>query len=98
MVEWLNPEDPKKNIKKSDSLARYLWYSQNNIVRGFFGLPCLLCHRHAVRINYLIKKPDDFGWDSKGYHLVNKSSMFFEDHLLPSDFHVVDFQILEEED
>ena len=85
MVEWLNPE---KDGKKRDSLARYLHYSQNGVLRGFFGLPCLLCHDHAVRINSLIEDREAFGWDveDQNYDLVNNSRQFFEDHLLPSNF------------
>ena len=86
MVEWLNPEDPSRGVKKRDSLARYLHYSQNNVIRGYFGLLCLLCHDHAVRLNYLIDDFETFGWDDERYDLVNNTSRFFEDHLLPSNF------------
>ena len=88
MIEWLNPEDPEKGIKKRDSLARYLLYSENNVMRGYFGLPCLLCHDHAVRLNYLVKDRESFGWgaEDERYDLVNNTRQFFEDHLLPSNF------------
>ena len=90
MIEWLNPEDPTRNVKKRDSLARYLRYSQNGLVLGYFGLPCLICHDHAVRLNYLVEDPEAFGWDDQRFDLVNNTRQFFEDHLLPSNFHVAD--------
>ena len=98
MIEWLNPEDPKKGLKKGNFLARYLWYSRDNIVRGYFGLPCLLCHDHAVRLNYLVRDPYSFGWDDQRYDLVNNTKQFFEDHLLPSNFHVLGFPPFPEEE
>ena len=88
MIEWLNPEDPVRGVEKRDSLARYLHYSQNDVIRGYFGLPCLLCHDHAVRLNSLIEDRESYGWDpqDENYDLVNNTSQFFEDHLLPSNF------------
>ena len=79
MIEWLNPEDPARNVEKRNSLARYLHFSQNNVIRGFFGLPCLLCHDHAVRINSLIEDRESYGWDpqDENYDLVNNTSQFF---------------------
>ena len=86
MIEWLNPEDPTKGVEKRDSLARYLHYSQDNLIRGFFGLPCLLCHDHAVPLSELVKDRESYGWDDERKDLVNNTKQFFEDHLLPSNF------------
>ena len=65
MIEWLNPEDPARDVKKRDSLARYLHFSQNNMLRGYFGLPCLLCHDHAVPLSELVKDRESYGWDDQ---------------------------------
>ena len=86
MIEWLNPEDPARGVKKRASLARYLHYSQDNVIKGYFGLPCLLCHDHAVRLNYLINTPTFFGWDDERKDFINNTRQCFEDHLLPSNF------------
>ena len=88
MIEWLNPEDPAKGVKKRDSLARYIRYSVNNVIRGYFALPCLLCYDHFVRIKSLEEDRESFGWDDQRSDLVNNTRKFFEEHLLPSNFHV----------
>ena len=58
------------------------------MMRGYFALPCLLCHDHAVRINDLVKDRESFGWDDQRSDLVNNTKQFFEDHLFPSNFYV----------
>ena len=86
MIEWLNPEDPVRGVEKRVSLARYLHFTQNNAIKGYFGLPCLLCHDHAVPLSELVKDRESYGWDDEQKDLVNNTRQFFEDHLLPSNF------------
>ena len=57
MIEWLNPEDPARGVEKRASLARYVHYSRENVVRGYLALPCLSCPNHAVCLAKLAKKP-----------------------------------------
>lgn len=87
MVNWLNPEDPARDVKRRDSLARYVGYWNDNVMRGYFALPCLVCddHSHFVGLRNLVRDRARYGWreGSKRYALVNNTSQFFEEFLLP---------------
>ena len=93
MLEWLNPEDPTRGVEKRESLARYVHYWQNYVLRGYFALPCLRCDdNHFIGLRNLVRDRERYGWGSEGerYALVNSTPQFFEEHLLPSIFSVAE--------
>ena len=90
MVNWLNPEDPARGVEKRISLARYVGYWHNNVLRGRFALPCLLCHDHFVTLRNLSIDRVIYGYNDQRKDLVNNTPQFFEEYLLPSNFLVAD--------
>lgn len=81
MVNWLNPEDPTRGVEKRISLTRYVGYWHNNVIRGYFTLPCLLCHDHFVSLRHLAIDREIYGYNDE-----RKDPQFFEEYLFPSNF------------